>query len=144
MPGVAVFGSQWGDEGKGRFVDFLAKEADAVIRYQGGNNAGHTIIVNGSVYKLHLIPAGLLYDSKPCIIGNGVVKKSGSILEEIDELKSKGALLKNLMISDRAHMVMPYHNLLDRLSEERAGDTVIGTTMRGIGPCYSDKASRWP
>ena len=94
MPGLAVFGAQWGDEGKGRFVDFLAKEADVVIRYQGGNNAGHTIIVNGTVYKLHLIPAGLLYDSKPCIIGNGVVIDPGALLEEMDDLREKGAALK--------------------------------------------------
>lgn len=142
MPGVSVFGAQWGDEGKGRFVDFLAREADVVIRYQGGNNAGHTIIVDGVVYKLHLIPAGLLYDSKPCIIGNGVVIDPGSLLEEMDELAGKGASLKNLMISDRAHMVMPYHNLLDSLSEEGAGEAMIGTTKRGIGPCYSDKSAR--
>jgi adenylosuccinate synthase len=142
MPGVAVFGAQWGDEGKGRFVDFLANKADAVIRYQGGNNAGHTIIVDGAVYKLHLVPAGLLYDYKPCIIGNGVVIDPGSLLTEMEELKSKGATFKNLMISDRAHMVMPYHSLLDRLNEEGAGETVIGTTMRGIGPCYADKAAR--
>ena len=142
MPGVAVFGAQWGDEGKGRFVDFLAKEADAVIRYQGGNNAGHTIIVGGKVFKLHLIPAGLLYDSKPCVIGNGVVIDPGALLEEIDELKEKGAPLNNLMISDRAHMVMPYHRILDKLSEQGDGETVIGTTMRGIGPCYADKAAR--
>lgn len=142
MPGVSVFGAQWGDEGKGRFVDFLAREADVVIRYQGGNNAGHTIIVDGVVYKLHLIPSGLLYDSKPCVIGNGVVIDPGALLEEMDELKSKGAGLKNLMISDRAHMVMPYHNLLDSLSEEGAGDAMIGTTKRGIGPCYSDKSAR--
>lgn len=142
MPGVSVFGAQWGDEGKGRFVDFLALKADMVIRYQGGNNAGHTIIVDGTTYKLHLIPSGLLYDNKPCVIGNGVVIDPGSLFEEMDELRSKGAELKNLMISDRAHMVMPYHNLLDSLSEESAGDAMIGTTKRGIGPCYSDKAAR--
>ncbi len=142
MPGVSVFGAQWGDEGKGRFVDFLAHEADVVIRYQGGNNAGHTIIVGGVVYKLHLLPAGLLYDSKPCVIGNGVVIDPGALLEEIDEVQSKGATLKNLMISDRAHMVMPYHNLLDSLSEEGMGEAMIGTTKRGIGPCYTDKAAR--
>lgn len=90
MPGIAVFGAQWGDEGKGRFVDFLAKEADVVIRYQGGNNAGHTIIVDGTTYKLHLIPAGSLYDSKPCVIGNGVVIDPGSLLDEIDALKKQG------------------------------------------------------
>lgn len=142
MPGVSVFGAQWGDEGKGRFVDFLAHEADVVIRYQGGNNAGHTIIVGGVVYKLHLIPAGLLYDNKPCVIGNGVVIDPRALLEEMDEVQGKGATLKNLMISDRAHLVMPYHNVLDALSEEGMGEGMIGTTKRGIGPCYSDKAAR--
>lgn len=142
MPGIAVFGAQWGDEGKGRFVDFLANEADVVIRYQGGNNAGHTIIVDGVTYKLHLIPAGALYDSKPCVIGNGVVIDPGALLKEMDGLKEQGATLKNLLISDRAHMVMPYHKLLDGLSEADAGDAMIGTTKRGIGPCYTDKAAR--
>ncbi|MDD5016612.1 MAG: adenylosuccinate synthase [Eubacteriales bacterium] len=142
MPGIAVFGAQWGDEGKGRFVDFLASEADVVIRYQGGNNAGHTIIVDGVTYKLHLIPAGVLYNSKPCVIGNGVVIDPESLIEEMETLKKQGATLDNLMISDRAHMVMPYHRLLDSLSEDDAGEAMIGTTKRGIGPCYTDKAAR--
>ena len=141
MPGIAVFGAQWGDEGKGRFVDFLANQADVVIRYQGGNNAGHTIIVDGVTYKLHLIPAGVLYDAKPCVLGNGVVIDPGALIEEIDKLQEKGASLSNLLISDRAHMVMPYQRLLDGLSEDSAGET-IGTTKRGIGPCYADKAAR--
>jgi len=142
MPGIAVFGAQWGDEGKGRFVDFLADEADVVIRYQGGNNAGHTIIVDDITYKLHLIPAGSLYDAKPCVIGNGVVIDPGSLLDEIDALEKQGTTIKNFMISDRAHMVMPYHKLMDGLSEDNAGAAKIGTTKRGIGPCYSDKAAR--
>ena len=142
MPGIAVFGAQWGDEGKGRFVDFLASEADVVIRYQGGNNAGHTIIVDDVTYKLHLIPGGVLHDSKPCIIGNGVVIDPESLIEEMEGLKKQGASLDNLKISDRAHMVMPYHKLIDGLSEDGAGDAMIGTTKRGIGPCYSDKAAR--
>ena len=142
MPGIAVFGAQWGDEGKGRFVDFLAKEADMVVRYQGGNNAGHTIIVDDITYKLHLIPAGSLYDSKLCVIGNGVVIDPGSLLEEIDTLEEQGTTVKNLIISDRAHMVMPYHNIMDGIDEQKAGDAKIGTTKRGIGPCYADKAAR--
>jgi adenylosuccinate synthase len=142
MPGISVFGAQWGDEGKGRFVDFLANEADVVIRYQGGNNAGHTIIVDGVTYKLHLIPAGSLHDGKPCVIGNGVVIDPGALIEEMDALRKQGAPLNNLMISDRAHMVMPYHKLLDGLSEDGAGEAMIGTTKRGIGPCYTDKAAR--
>ena len=142
MPGISVFGAQWGDEGKGRFVDYLANEADIVVRYQGGNNAGHTIIVNDTVYTLHLIPAGSLYEGKPCVIGNGVVVDPGALIEEMDLLEQKGVSLAELKISDRAHMVMPYHKLLDGLSEEGAGDALIGTTKRGIGPCYTDKASR--
>lgn len=142
MPGIAVFGAQWGDEGKGRFVDFLAEEADVVVRYQGGNNAGHTIIVDGKTYKLHLIPAGSLYDSKPCIIGNGVVVDPGALLEEMDALEAQGTKLKSFYISDRAHMVMPYHKIMDGISEEKAGSAKIGTTKRGIGPCYTDKAAR--
>lgn len=142
MPGIAVFGAQWGDEGKGRFVDFLAEEADVVVRYQGGNNAGHTIIVDGKTYKLHLIPAGSLYDSKPCIIGNGVVVDPGALLEEMDALEAQGTKLKSFFISDRAHMVMPYHKIMDGISEEKAGSAKIGTTKRGIGPCYTDKAAR--
>lgn len=142
MPGISVFGAQWGDEGKGRFVDYLAHEADIVVRYQGGNNAGHTIIVNDVTYKLHLIPAGSLYDGKLCVIGNGVVVDPGALLEEMDLLVQKGVSLKQLKISDRAHMVMPYHKLLDGISEDKAGDAQIGTTRRGIGPCYTDKAAR--
>lgn len=142
MPGIAVFGAQWGDEGKGRFVDFLANEADVVVRYQGGNNAGHTIIVNDVTYKLHLLPAGSLRDGKPCVIGNGVVVDPGALLEEMDGLIAQGASLQNLMISDRCHMVMPYHKLMDGLKEAGAGEAMIGTTKRGIGPCYTDKAAR--
>ena len=142
MPGIAVFGAQWGDEGKGRFVDYLAAEADVVVRYQGGNNAGHTIKVDGRVFKLHLIPAGSLYEGKPCVIGNGVVVDPGALLEEIDLLKGQGVSLEHLYISDRAHMVMPYHRVLDGLSEDCLGEAQIGTTKRGIGPCYTDKAAR--
>lgn len=142
MPGLVVFGSQWGDEGKGRFVDYLASKADAVIRYQGGNNAGHTVIVDGVEYKLHLIPSGILYGNKPCIIGNGVVLDPKALVEEISYLKEKGVEVKNLYISDRCHMIMPYHRELDALIEEKLADAKIGTTKRGIGPCYTDKTSR--
>lgn len=142
MPGISVFGAQWGDEGKGRFVDFLASEADVVIRYQGGNNAGHTIIVDDATYTLHLLPSGLLYEGKLCVIGNGVVVDPGSLVSEIELLKSRGLSVDALMISDRAHMVMPYHKLLDGICEDSAGAAQIGTTKRGIGPCYTDKAAR--
>jgi len=142
MPGISVFGAQWGDEGKGRFVDYLANDADVVVRYQGGNNAGHTIIVKDIKYTLHLIPAGALYEGKMCVIGNGVVVDPGALIEEMDMLEQKGFLLNNLKISDRAHIVMPYHKVLDGLSEDVAGDALIGTTKRGIGPCYTDKAAR--
>ncbi len=142
MPGISVFGAQWGDEGKGRFVDYLANDADVVVRYQGGNNAGHTIIVEDVKYTLHLIPAGSLYDGKLCIIGNGVVVDPGALIEEMQMLQKQGLSLQNLKISDRAHMVMPYHKVLDGLAEENAGDAQIGTTKRGIGPCYTDKAAR--
>lgn len=142
MPGISVFGAQWGDEGKGRFVDYLASGADVVVRYQGGNNAGHTIIVDDVKYTLHLIPAGSLYDGKLCVIGNGVVVDPGALIEEMQMLQKQGLSLHNLKISDRAHMVMPYHKLLDGLAEENAGDAQIGTTKRGIGPCYTDKAAR--
>ena len=142
MPGLVVFGAQWGDEGKGRFVDYLAREADMVVRYQGGNNAGHTVCVDGVEYKLHLIPSGILYPGKTCIIGNGVVIDPKALLEEIQYLKEKGASADGLYISDRAHVVMPYHRVLDELIERKLGDGKIGTTKRGIGPCYTDKISR--
>jgi adenylosuccinate synthase len=123
-------------------VDFLASEADVVVRYQGGNNAGHTIIVDGVTYTLHLLPAGLLYNNKLCVIGNGVVVDPGALISEIELLKNKGLSIDALMVSDRAHMVMPYHKLLDGICEDNAGEAQIGTTKRGIGPCYTDKAAR--
>ena len=142
MPSLAVFGSQWGDEGKGRFVDCLAPKADMVVRYQGGNNAGHTVCAYGQTYKLHTIPSGILFKDTKCIVGNGVVIDPASLLEEIDYLKEKGVLVENLYISDRAHVIMPYHREIDRLSEIRLGKNKIGTTGKGIGPCYADKTSR--
>ena len=142
MPGLVVFGSQWGDEGKGRFVDYLAEKADMVIRYQGGNNAGHTVHANGVEYKLRTIPSGIISPGKPCVIGNGVVVDPESLLEEMAYLEEKGCNTDSLYISDRAHLIMPYHKVLDALNEQRLADAKIGTTGKGIGPCYTDKVSR--
>lgn len=141
MPGLVVFGAQWGDEGKGRFVDYLANSADVVIRYQGGNNAGHTVVLKDQEYKLHLIPSGILYEGKPCLIGNGVVLDPKSLFEEVDELNARGIRTDNLYVSLRAHVVMPYHILMDGLSEDSTKNN-IGTTKKGIGPCYTDKIAR--
>ncbi len=142
MKTVVLVGMQWGDEGKGRFVDYLAERADVVVRYQGGNNAGHTVEVGTEQYKLHLVPAGTLYPEKMNIIGNGVVINPAALLEEIDHLKSRGITMDNLRISDRAHVVLPYHMVEDGLAEEARGASDIGTTKRGIGPAYTDKAER--
>ncbi|MCF6096289.1 adenylosuccinate synthase [Thermovorax subterraneus] len=143
MPGVVVVGAQWGDEGKGRIVDYLAKRADVVVRYQGGNNAGHTVEVDNVKYKLHLIPSGILHPGKVCIIGNGMVIDPIALVEEIRYLESYRIDVRSrLKISDRAHVVMPYHKLLDELEEERKGQYQLGTTRRGIGPAYVDKAQR--
>lgn len=142
MSTLVIVGSQWGDEGKGKITDYLAEKADVVVRYQGGNNAGHTVEKNGTQYKLHLIPSGILYPDKVCIIGNGVVLDPGSLIEEINTLKSQGIRVENLKISDRAHIVLPYHIKLDELEESSKGENDIGTTKRGIGPCYMDKSER--
>ena len=135
-----VIGTQWGDEGKGKVVDYFSKDADYVVRFQGGNNAGHTIKVGDEVYKLHLIPSGII-QGKTGIIGNGVVIDPEVLIAEIDELKSRGIVPK-LLISDRANIIMPYHKILDGAEENSLGDKKIGTTKRGIGPCYSDKIAR--
>ncbi len=142
MPAVVVIGSQWGDEGKGKITDFLAEKADMVVRYQGGNNAGHTVVVDGREFKLHLIPSGILYPGKTCIIGNGVVIDPKVLVKELDYLESQGINTDNLKISLRAHLIMPYHVRLDELDEEMKGANKIGTTKRGIGPAYMDKAAR--
>ena len=142
MPGLVVVGAQWGDEGKGKVTDLLAERADVVIRYQGGNNAGHTIVRDGEVFKLHLIPSGILYPGKQCLIGNGVVLDPEVISEEIAGLNQRRIDMTNLKISANAHLIMPYHRLLDHAGEARLGKLQIGTTRRGIGPCYADKASR--
>jgi len=142
MTTVVIVGAQWGDEGKGKIVDFLASQADMVVRCQGGSNAGHTVVQGGNIYKLHLIPSGILYPGVCCIIGNGVVVDLPVILEELDNLQAKGIDVNNLYISDRAQMIMPYHYLLDGLQEDAKADRKIGTTKRGIGPAYVDKVSR--
>jgi adenylosuccinate synthase len=144
MSGVVVIGGQWGDEGKGKITDFLAEGAEVVVRYQGGNNAGHTVEANDKKYKLHLIPSGILYDDSLCIIGNGVVVDPEAFFNEIDYLENEGVTVnpKKLMVSDRAHLIMPYHKVIDSLSEKSRGNSDIGTTGKGIGPCYADKHER--
>ncbi|NLI92905.1 MAG: adenylosuccinate synthase [Peptococcaceae bacterium] len=142
MAAVVLIGAQWGDEGKGKITDFLAEKADMVVRYQGGNNAGHTVVINEETYKLHLIPSGIFYPEKTCVIGNGLVIDPKVLIEELDYLEGRGVSTKNLRISSNAHVIMPYHRLLDVLEEEFKGEQKIGTTKRGIGPAYKDKASR--
>lgn len=137
-----VVGTQWGDEGKGKYIDMLAADSEVVVRYSGGNNAGHTIVANGVKYALHLIPSGILHEGKTCVIGNGVVVDPAVLLKEIDGLKEKGIDTERLVISDRAHVIMPYHRELDALQESFRGDSSIGTTKRGIGPTYMDKTER--
>ncbi|MGZ4201015.1 MAG: adenylosuccinate synthase [Thermoleophilaceae bacterium] len=142
MPGLAIVGAQWGDEGKGKVTDLLAEQADVVIRFQGGNNAGHTIVRGDEVYRLHLIPSGILYPGKLCLIGNGVVVDPKVITMELEELRRRGIDTGGLRISANAHIIMPYHLLLDSEGETKLGKLQIGTTRRGIGPCYADKAAR--
>jgi adenylosuccinate synthase len=142
MAGIVIVGAQWGDEGKGKLVDLLAERVDAVVRFQGGNNAGHTIIRDGETFKFHLIPSGILYPGKKCVIGNGVVIDPKVLTDEIDGLKARGIDVSGLRISANAHLIMPYHLLLDHAGEARLGKLQIGTTRRGIGPCYADKAAR--
>jgi adenylosuccinate synthase len=142
MPSIVIVGAQWGDEGKGKVVDLLAERADAVIRFQGGNNAGHTIVRNGETWKFHLIPSGILYPGKTCVIGNGVVVDPKVLLSELDGLRARGVDVSGLKISANAHVIMPYHIILDHSGEARLGKLEIGTTKRGIGPAYADKASR--
>jgi len=142
MPGVVIVGAQWGDEGKGKVVDLLAERATTIVRFQGGNNAGHTIVRDGEEFKFHLIPSGILHEDKTCVIGNGVVVDPRVLLHEIDNLKRAGISVNNLRISANAHLIMPYHVLLDTAGETKLGKLSIGTTRRGIGPCYADKALR--
>jgi adenylosuccinate synthase len=142
MPGLVIVGAQWGDEGKGKVTDLLAEQADVVIRFQGGNNAGHTIVRGDDVYKFHLVPSGILYPGKLCLIGNGVVVDPKVITSELEDLRHRGIDTSGLRISANAHLIMPYHLLLDHAGETRLGKLQIGTTRRGIGPCYADKAAR--
>jgi adenylosuccinate synthase len=142
MPGIVIVGAQWGDEGKGKITDLLAEHSDAVVRFQGGNNAGHTIVRDGEEWKLHLIPSGILYPGKSCVIGNGVVIDPKVLIDELDALRARRIDVSGLRISANAHLIMPYHLLLDSAGEARLGSLQIGTTRRGIGPCYADKAAR--
>ena len=142
MKTVAVVGSQWGDEGKGKVIDYLATQADVVIRGQGGNNAGHTLVVDGKKFALRLIPSGVLNPNTINVIGNGIVFDPQGFLEEVEMLKKDNIDTSNIKISDRAHIVFPYHKELDALAEEARGDNKIGTTKKGIGPCYMDKTER--
>lgn len=144
MSAFVVLGAQWGDEGKGKMTDYLAEEAQVIVRFQGGNNAGHTVEVGDKQYKLHLIPSGILYDKKLNIIGNGVVVDPKALFTEIDYLEGEGVKVtpEKLIVSDRAHVIMPYHKTLDKLKEKARGKNDIGTTGKGIGPCYTDKFER--
>ncbi|WP_199616941.1 adenylosuccinate synthase [Paenibacillus alkalitolerans] len=142
MSTVVVVGTQWGDEGKGKITDYLAETAEVIARYQGGNNAGHTIMIGNKKYKLTMVPSGIFYKEKRCVIGNGMVINPKALIEEIEYIHENGFSTINLKISDRAHLIMPYHLVLDGLEEERKGAEKIGTTRKGIGPAYMDKAAR--
>jgi adenylosuccinate synthase len=142
MPGIVLVGAQWGDEGKGKITDLLAERATAVVRFQGGNNAGHTIVRDAQTWKLHLMPSGILHPGKLCVIGNGVVIDPRVLTDELDELRRNRVDTQWLRISANAHLIMPYHLMLDDAGEAKLGKLQIGTTRRGIGPCYADKASR--
>src|SRR6476660_10495325 len=142
MPGAVIVGTQWGDESKGKFTDYLAKEASMVVRYQGGHNAGHTLVVDGEVFKLQLVPSGVLYPWVTPVIGNGVVVDPAVLLDEIDMLEAKGIDTRRMRLSGNAHLIRPYHQELDRVTERYRGKNKLGTTKRGIGPAYADKALR--
>ena len=142
MSVVALVGGQWGDEGKGKVIDSLAAQADMVVRFAGGDNAGHTTVNPHGTFRLHLIPSGIFYDRVVCVVGNGVVVNPSVMLREIAELREHNVTANNLIVSERAHLIMPYHILLDRLEEERRGKGAIGTTQRGIGPAFVDKVAR--
>jgi len=144
MKNVVVVGSQWGDEGKGKIVDWLSSEADVVVRFQGGHNAGHTLVIDGVTYKLRLLPSGIVRKNKISIIGNGVVVDPWALLDEIKEIKSKGVIVdeNNLILSESANLILPFHKEMDEIREDAAGNAKIGTTRRGIGPAYEDKIGR--
>src|ERR671937_2009798 len=142
MAGIVIVGAQWGDEGKGKVTDLRAEKADLVIRFQGGNNAGHTIVRDGVTWKFHLVPSGILYPGRLCAIGNGVVIDPKVLISELDALRARRIDVGGLRISANAHLIMPYHLMLDHAGEAKLGKLQIGTTRRGIGPCYADKAAR--
>jgi len=142
LQNIIVVGAQWGDEGKGRIIDALARKADAVVRFQGGSNAGHTVVVNGEKFVFHLIPSGALRPEKKCIIGNGVVVDPKELLNELESLHSRGIEVNNLYLSSNAHVIMPYHQKIEEIEEEQRGKNRIGTTRKGVGPAYQDKAAR--
>jgi adenylosuccinate synthase len=142
LANVVVIGAQWGDEGKGKITDLLSRSADVVVRYQGGVNAGHTVVVKDRTFKLHLIPSGILYPDTECVIGSGTVIDPGALIKELDKLDELGISSKNLFISSAAHVTMPHHRLIDQAAEEKRGNKKIGTTKRGIGPTYADKSER--
>ena len=144
MKNIVVVGSQWGDEGKGKIVDWLSEQADVVIRFQGGHNAGHTLVIDGVTYKLRLLPSGIVRKNKISIIGNGVVVDPWALLDEIKEIKSKGVQVDvdNFIISESANLILPFHREMDEIREDAAGKGKIGTTRRGIGPAYEDKVGR--
>ena len=142
MSAVVVMGTQWGDEGKGKIVDYLAEQSDVVVRFQGGSNAGHTVTVDGKEFKLRLLPSGILYKGKKCVIANGVVVNPKVLLQEMDGMEKQGISVDGIRISNRAHVILPYHCIMDGLIEEALGDKKIGTTKNGIGPCYMDKDNR--
>jgi len=142
MSAVVVMGTQWGDEGKGKIVDYLAEKADTVVRYQGGSNAGHTVVVDNEEFKLRLLPSGILYKGTHCVIGNGVVVDPEVMLQEMDAMEVRGIDVSGIRLSNRAHVILPYHCIMDGLGEDARGDGKIGTTKRGIGPCYMDKDNR--
>ena len=142
MPATVVLGTQWGDEGKGKAVDYLADRMDFVVRYQGGNNAGHTIIAEGRLLKLHLVPSGILYPHITSVIADGVVVDPGVLLAEMDELTEAGIDVSKLRISGNAHLIMPYHLELEKVTQRFLGRNALGTTKRGIGPAYADRAAR--
>jgi len=143
MPSTVVIGAQWGDEGKGKIIDVLSRQSDYIVRYQGGNNAGHTVVIGKTTFILHLIPSGILHKGKTCVIGNGVVVNPKALIDEIEGLRKKGIYVdSNLLVSEQAHLIFPYHYVMDELRERAKGKGKIGTTKRGIGPCYTDKVSR--
>jgi len=143
MPGIVVLGCQFGDEGKGKVIDYLAETADVVVRFHGGANAGHTVLVGEEKYAFHLVPSGILRPATLNVIGNGVVLEPGTLLQELENLRMRGHNPENLRISDRAHVVMPYHKVQDRVEEDLKGKMKAGTTGRGIGPVYEDKVGRF-